>query len=189
MIRHLFFFFNIPLVMFTRIVSFGWKIFDVNDFILRKKKYSLPYCFDRLSFLYVVDAGNIVMATGDLTDKLTRKPVGGSERQLFVTASENISFGTDSFEFFGTLIWLFGSTFENTFFKAEVKRHWLHFAGRSVLFCQSELVSMMAFRGRDYSEDSAANLLRSVRQQVSYISSFYVILMWFKSSASFFSWL
>ena len=27
----------------------------------------------------------------------------------------------------------------------------------------------MAFRGRDYNEDSAASLLRSVRQQVSYI--------------------
>ena len=30
----------------------------------------------------------------------------------------------------------------------------------------------MAFRGRDYNEDSAANLLRSVRQQVSYIFVF-----------------
>lgn len=54
--------------MFTRIISFRWKIFNVIDFLLRKKKYSL-LCFDWLSFLYVVDAGNIVMATGDLTDK------------------------------------------------------------------------------------------------------------------------
>lgn len=40
----------------------------------------------------------------------------------------------------------------------------------------SVLVSSMAYRGRDYNEDSAASLLRSVRQQVSYI---FVVLIAF----------
>ena len=66
------------------------------------------------SFLYVVDAGNIVMTTGYLTDKFeTGKPVGGSEDKCLSPRQNNISYGTESFEFFGTLILLFGFPFEN----------------------------------------------------------------------------
>lgn len=102
--------------LFTKIVAVRWKISNVIDFILRKKKNSL--LLFRLGFLPALPVrgrrgkyrhGNIWF------DWQVGKPVNPWEgpKEKCLSPRRNISFGTDSFEFFGTFIWLFGSTFEN----------------------------------------------------------------------------
>lgn len=69
-----------------------WRILPWNE-----TKFISHFAKDEKFFAFVVailpsctwsDAGNIVMATDDLTDRFeTGKPVGGSEGQVFVTAS------------------------------------------------------------------------------------------------------
>ena len=73
---------------------------------LSRKRCLLPVCGRR---------GKICHGNYILTDKFESpgKPVGGSDRQVFVTASNILIDGTLSLEFFGTLIRYFRSTFEN----------------------------------------------------------------------------
>lgn len=115
---------------------------------------------------------NIVMTTAVwLTSLRTGKPVGGTDRQFFVP--RRIS-GTSERNHFQRSNPIFQLYFWKNLVQSVHFEKWVLIRSYKRLILEWSSHYTMAHRGRDtqYNDDSAVNLLRSVRQQVSYILSF-----------------